>query len=133
MQRYLVFSFLMVVSCLSACQTARANDLKFDKLDGATKIVIDFVLTESDEITIEDEKKMEFVKKFIRRYPDGWEKPSFSPTPAPLFWVTFYDSSDRILDSFGIGTDFLVYGPYWRPLAIQDRIGFMEALGIPAE
>ena len=121
----------LIINCLLGCQQpSKINGLQFDKINQGTKVRIDIVKINTDEIIIENTNSIEFVKKFIKNYPDDWVKPQLSPIPAPLFWITFYDDGNNLLDSFGVGSDFLVYGPYWKRISIQESKLLIEELNI---
>lgn len=128
-----LFCLIMVVFFTN--RQEQLNGLEFSELDRATRTQIQYPRLSGSSnkiIEINDPKKIEFAREFIKRYPDGWKRPGLAPVPAASFYVEFFDEKERV-GVYGVGTDFLAYGLYWRPLPEEDRMLLIEALDIPAE
>jgi hypothetical protein len=111
------------------------NNLKFSEFNRADRIQIQFSqITASPHEPLEtnDPERIEFARKFIERYPDGWERPGLTPIPATSFYVEFFDEEEKV-GLYGVGSNFLVYGPYWRPISEEERMLLTGSLGIPIE
>lgn len=129
---YLIFCLLLGTILLTNYRN-QFNGLKFDEFDKATRIQIHYLPSSSDRvIRIDDTEKVEFARRFIKGYPNEWERPELAPVPAPSFFIEFFNGEERI-GVYGVGPDFLVYGLYWRPLEIEDRMLLIEVLDIPIE
>ena len=115
------------------------NNIKFDGVDEATKIVVsDFLELHPFKAIIEDPDKVEFAKQFIQRYPNGWVNERKFNGPTYVIRVEFYDDNDRPLNEYGIGDDkALVYSTSlfgnWRLVEKEELRLLVDILGIPEE
>jgi hypothetical protein len=127
-------------NCEAYEREPKVDGIKFSGADEATRIAI----VPPDElnlnpIIITDPEKIELAKQTIQKYPNGWVE--FHYTKWNLLEITaatpieFYDNNNRLLDSFKVRQDILVYRTkgqiYWRCIEVKELHTLIEALNIP--
>lgn len=114
----------------------KIDGLKFDEFRQATVVKI-ASYPDNTEIkrTVEKSDKVDFAKRFIQKYPDGWvgyvKDLSANPMPIPDILLYFYDSKQHSLGSYGISAYHgLIKGSYWRYVTRDELRPLLETFDI---
>jgi hypothetical protein len=133
----LLFGLLAIVFVLDhqAEKQGQVNGLQFNEFDKANRIEVHrYEASPVPPLIIENPEKIKFAQEFIKRYPDGWQRPRFSARIEARINIIFFNGPER-LGGYGVGLDFLTYNSTYarRFEDEEERRILFEMLGIEAE